>query len=386
MRQIVTLAALVTCGAALVVTADRLATRPVDENLAIPDGPPISPPINPPIGVRLFNLHDPGLVRTWPGFLETTPMLNDELLPPSLQHRLKNVVATYRTLTPIDQPAFFVATYFDLLSERLLAAASGTVKEISPLRVCPVFASGHDAPVSRLLAVASGLPAELFAAAPGQAERYRYLFLQTEFSHCRFLATIRAAEPGVPLRANQPTDVAGASVTFDVGDRSYTAILGTRDELRALLETVGEVDATAQFRQQMPDRDGLDEADVLSFVRLLSLLATDGKNGYAGIPVLFPLLNEQADGMRDADRATLRIADALDLAYRVRAAFREIVPFPIRDTNDLLDAKLAIMETLAYGGHHRSTDERVLLERFVSESDLLLTTTVARQKMPLTSD
>ncbi len=381
MRNIAAVGLLFCYGAALAITAEVWEARPVDEAGDISNFPPLD--------VRLFDLHDPGLMDTWSSFLATTPMLNDELLPGSLQNRLTNVVATYQLLTPVDRPAFFVATYFDLLSERLLKVNVGQESEIFPMQVCPVFASGNDAPVSSLLAVASGLPDALFVNAPGQPERYRYLFLQTEFSHCRFLAALQASEETrLPVQAGILADTVVTSLSFDVGMRTYTATLSTKEELRALVETVGEVDAVAMFRQQMPGRSALDEAEVLRFVRLLSLLATDGQSGYAAIPVLFPLLSEDADKVYTAKTESLRIADALDLAFQAREAFRQIVPSPIRDTDELLGAKLTVMTALAKGGDYQAADDRItsLLDQFVNGSDLLLATTIAQEEMPLIKD
>jgi hypothetical protein len=338
-------------------------------------------------GIKLFDLHDPELMSEWPDFLATTPMLNDELLPSSLQDRLTNLVATYRSLTPVDRPAFFVATYFDVLSERLLAVDADEEDKILPLQVCPVFVSGNDASVSSLLAMASGLPEELFVNAPGEPEHYRYLFLQTEFSHCRFLATIKAGEATrQPMPADRHAGAAAVSFPFSVDLRSYIAVLGNKEELRALVETVGEVDAIAKFRQQVSPQPARDEAEVLSFVRLVSLLATDGRSGYAAIPVLYPMLSESADEERTAESESLRIADALDLAYRARDVFRQIVPFGIRDTDELLSAKLTVMKALAEGSD--IPDDRIasLLEQFVTGADLLLATTLAQEKMPLIGD
>jgi hypothetical protein len=371
-RSMAVLTCLFFSGTASATTAELAAERPVDGQ---EEGHNI-----PPLGVRLFDLHDPALMSSWPGFLATTPMLNDEPLPPLLQSRLAKVVETYQALTPVGQPAFFVATYFDLLSERLLAGVEHE-SNIFPMQVCPVFASGSDAAVSSLLAVASGLPDALFVNAPGQPERYRYLFLQTEFSHCRFLAMVGGPEKiRLTAESGARPDTVSAHLSFDVGMRTYTATLGTKQELRALLEAVGEVDAISMFTQQMPSRSATDEAEVLRYTRLLSLLATDSKSGYAAIPVLFPLLSEGADEFPAAGTRSVPVADALDLAYRVREAFRLIVPFPIRDTDELLRAKLAVMQALAAGGEYLAGDERIrsLLNQFVNGSDLLLAAAIAQ--------
>lgn len=368
-RSLGALALLFCSGAAVTTSTEAFVEQPVDRLELIPNIPPP--------GVRLFDLHDPGLMSTWPGFVATTPMQNDEMLPASLQNRLMHVVATYRSLTPIDRPAFFVATYFDVLSERLLSVEPDEESGIFPMQVCPVFASGNDTSVGSLLAVASGLPDELFVHAPGQPERYRYLFLQTEFSHCRFLATVQALKgPRLPEQAARSGDTGVATLSFDVGLRTYTAMLGSKEELRALVETVGEVDAVSMFSQQMPGGSARNEVEVLRFIRLLSLLATDGKSGYAAIPVLFPLLSED----NIISKESLRISDALDLAYQVREAFRKIVPYPIRDTDELLSAKLTVTNALAAGGDFHAADERIssLLNQFVDGSDLLLTATAAQ--------
>lgn len=338
-----------------------------------------------PPGVALFDLHDPGLMSQWASFLASTPMLNEAFLPSSLQNRLTAVVATYRTFTPAHQPEFFVATYLDLLSERLLAANAEGPGDIMPMRICPVFASGSDAPVSSLLAMASGLPDTLFVNAPGKPERYRYLFLQTEYSHCRFLATIRAAtEPVAPVQLGWQEESTLARLTFNVGERPYTAMFGSTEELRALVETVGDIDAIAAFRQRMATPGTFDEAEVFIFIRLLSLLTTDGKSGYAAIPVLYPLLSRASNDESPGGAATLRVAEAMEHSFLARAAFREIVPFAIRDRDDLLHARAAVMRALSEDRQFQAADQRVtsLLARFVTGSGLLLESTYANEKMP----
>ncbi|HNP36416.1 MAG TPA: hypothetical protein PKK10_11240 [Woeseiaceae bacterium] len=331
-------------------------------------------PIRLPDGVQLFDLHDPELGSNWPSFLATTPMLNNQLLPVSLQQRLAGVVNTYRTLTPVGDPAFFVATYFDLLSERLLAKEVPVDDVIQPLQVCSVFASGATASVGQLLSVASGLSARLFVNAPGRQDRYRYLFLQTEFSHCRFLRTVSAAEgPAVSDRLGGFDRRNVPNIAFRVGRQNYNAFVGSTDELRAVLETVGDIDAIMSFRTQWPIDQTVSEADVLCFVRLLSLLATESQNGYSAIPVLFPMLS--APGEQSGHPVLLTVGDAMEVAYRLRATFREWVPYGIHDTNDLLRAKLSVMQGLADATTASRIDAEVsnLLEQFVIGSDLLLT-------------
>lgn len=382
MRTVAVLALLLYAGAMPASSADRGVAVPATGS-GILDVP----------GIRLFDLHEPGLMGTWGQFLATTRMLNEEPLPPALQNRLMSVVATYQALTPVDRPAFFVAQYFDLLSERLLSADAGSSRDVLPMQVCPVFASGADAPVESLLALASGLPDDLFVNAPGEPDRYRYLFLQTEFSHCRFLATLGAADETLLPVAGELPGVSGpapARLSFTLGTRSWSADLNSADELRALVETVGDVDAIAAFRREMRSTGTADEAEVLAFIRLLSLFATRGSNGYAAVPVLFPLLSGSGDGAQ-AERlqaGPLQVADALSLAYAARAAFLDIVPFPIRTPEDLLGARLAVMEALAEGGVCRAGDERVkaLLDRFVTGADLLLPTLLAQEKTPPIGD
>jgi hypothetical protein len=389
MRTVAVLALLLYAGAMPASSADRGAVPATGSGIL--DVP----------GIRLFDLHEPGLMVTWGQFLATTRMLNEEPIPPLLQSRLMSVVATYQALTPVDRPAFFVAQYFDLLSERLLSADGGSSRDVLPMQVCPVFASGADAPVSSLLALASGLPDELFVNAPGEPDRYRHLFLQTEFSHCRFLATLGAADEARLPVAGELSGASGpapARLSFTLGTRRWSADLNSADELRALVETVGDVDAIAAFRGEMRSAGPADEADVLAFIRLLSLFATRSSNGYAAVPVLFPLLSGsgddesggQAQGLRmqPLQAAPLQVADALALAYEARAAFLDIVPFPVRTPDDLLGARLAVMQALAEGGVYRAGDERVeaLLHRFVTGADLLLPTLLAQEKTPLIGD
>lgn len=336
-----------------------------------------------PQGVALFDLHEPGVLPAWTSFLATTPMLNEAPLPPALQKRMASVVANYRYLTPVNRPAFFVATYFDALAERLFATEVAD-QAILPLRVCPVFASGADATTSDLLAVASGLPDSLFADTPGHPERYRYLILETEYSHCRFLASLAAT--GMPADHGAQSESVSARLRFSVATQPYTATVGNRRELRALLETVGDVEAVTRFRTQMADGTSRDEADVLMYLRLISMLATDGRYGYAAIPVLFPALTGDADGGQLAERAPVSVSDALTVAYRARSAFRTIVPFRLRHPEDLLRAQFIVADALADADAAIDGPVRSLLERFVVGADILLPPRVAQQKMPLIED
>lgn len=381
MRAIALLVLVSYCTAAPMAATGDSAGGAADTDKPISNGPPH--------GVTQFDLHDPDLMANWAYFLETTPMQNSLPLPSALRDRLTKVVAVYRSLTPADEPAFFVATYFDVLSRRLLVAGPEEAHEILPLRTCPVFASRAGASVSSLLAVASGLPGELFANAPGRPGHYRYLILQTEYSHCRFLASLRTeAAARVPVHEQHDEDAGVVRFSFVVGSRKRAACLTTKEELRAVLETVGDVEATSRFRGTTFGRPRADEAEILAFARLLALLATDGKNGYAAIPVLYPLLDGDADGVDDAEAACLPVADALQLAYRARAVFRRVVPFAVRDNESLLMAKLAVMQALSEADGGAASDARLtgLLNRFVSGADLLLAPTVAYEKMPPVND
>jgi hypothetical protein len=240
------------------------------------------------------------------------------------------------------------------------------------MQVCPVFASGRDAAVSTLLATVSGLSTELFVHAPGQEDRYRYLLLQTEFSHCRFLRTARGVQTSAPAGYQGQ---AVPNISFRLDSRNLDASVGSRDELRALVETVGEIEAIVAFRSRWPANGVADEADVLCFLRLLSLLATDSRNGYGAIPVLFPLLAN--GGMDAAPIASLAVADALDLAYRSRAVFRELVPYRIHTVGDLSRAKLSVQNALSGISVQTPIDAQIadLLQQFVDGADLLTATT-----------
>lgn len=341
----------------------------------------------PPPDVAMFDLHDPALMTDWARFLEQTPMLNEEPLPQYLKDRLTHVVGVYRTLTGTEQPAFFVATYFDVLASHLLADDGN---DIRPLRICPVFTNGSGASVSSLLAVASGLPGELFANAPGTPERYHYLFLQTEYSHCRFLAAMQAEEYGSDqLPAAARGENGALHLSFQSGVESKTACVSRKEELRALLEALGDVDAVSMYRSSGYGHGSADEANVFGFARLLALLATDGKSGYAAIPVLYPLLDDHANQEYEATAGCLQVADALVLAYKARAAFRQLVPFAIGDAESLLAAKLNVMAALSEEAEYSgAADERLtaLLERFVTDADLLLSPTLAYEKMPPVKD
>ena len=341
--------------------------------------------VHPRQGIVIFDLHDPALMADWTKFLQVTPMINSEPVPHYLQSRLINVVGVYRSLTPAGRPAFFVATYFDVLSDRLFTAGISSAGNIGPMKSCPVFTSGNDAPVHELLAVASGLPGELFVNAPGRADNYRRLFLQTEFSHCHFLATMRKAGADVDLpTAVRSTPRRSVRLSFDVGTRTMTAIVTTRDELRALVETVGDLDAGRAFRADASQRVATDEAAILGYVRLLALLATDSDSGYAAIPVLRTLFAERLAAGSDVDATPFSVADALAVAFAARAAFREIVPFPVRNSDDLLGAKLAVKRALGDDALLHVGNDRLigLLDDFVSGAELLLQPTYAHEKMP----
>lgn len=363
-KSVAVIALLLICSATVAMKNEQRVHSSVDEQPAAPA----------PKGVRLFDLHDPDLSRVWPEFLAATPMLDNRPVPPPLQNRLRTLVGTYRDLTAVGEPAYFVATYFDLLSEELLAKDVSLERTVLPMQVCPVFASGRDAAVSTLLATVSGLSTDLFLHAPGREERYRYLLLQTEFSHCNFLTTARAL--AVDVAAHYPDP----NIAFHLDSRSLEAIVGSRDELRALVETVGEIEAIRSFRDKWPASGDADEADVLSFLRLLSLLATDSKNGYGAIPVLFPLL--AGGGMDAAPTASLAVADALELAYQARAAFRKLVPYRIHDAGDLWRAKLLVRNALTGVAAHSPIDTQItdLLQQFVDGADLLLAAVTPKQK------
>jgi hypothetical protein len=380
MKSLGCLALLLQCLAALAASADYVGGSGEDER---GESSTIAPR-----GVALFDLHDPELMGSWADFLEKTPMLNAKPLPSGLQGRLTNDVVVYQYLTPADQPAFFVATYFDVLIDNLLVADGEETIEIRPMQVCPVFTSGKDPSVSSHLAVATGLPDELFANAPGRPERYRNLFLQTEYSHCRFLAAFWAVDgTGVRFHADEYQGKRLAHFSFEVGSRSYTACVGTRDELRALLEVLGDVDAISRVRGEESGRNSADETEVFSFARLLALLATDSKNGYAAIPVLYPMLNGQ-DDVHNAERGCLPIADALKLAYKAREAFRQLVTFSISDVETLSTAKLTVMRALSDDSYLLTAGEQLtaILHRFVTGADLLLAPTLAYGRMPPVND
>ncbi|MEJ2604875.1 MAG: hypothetical protein P8172_16625 [Gammaproteobacteria bacterium] len=126
---------------------------------------------SPPPGVAVFELHDPGLMPAWTEFLANTPMHNGVPIPQPVQLRMQSVVSNYRALTSTGRPAFFVATYFDLLSEQWLRERMEPAATLAPMTVCPVFRSGDHAPARSLLATVSNVPEAVFVDAPGLPER-----------------------------------------------------------------------------------------------------------------------------------------------------------------------------------------------------------------------
>jgi hypothetical protein len=360
MRQIAVIGLLLHYGATVAMNTQNSAPD-LDQEVVAPDG------------VRLFDLHDPALSISFANFLATTPMLNDRLLSAALQSRLARMVGTYRSLTPAEQPAFFVATHFDLLTDGLLADNGPGETQVLPMQVCPVFASGAAAPVEALLAAASGLPDALFVNAPGRQDRYRYLFLQTEFSHCRFFAGLglgREAVARAPL--THGAERGKRRIAFTVDGQGYMAAVDSRDQFRAIVETVGDVEAIRAFRAKWPGNDVPDEVDVLRYLRLLSLLATDGRNGYGAIPVLRPVFSTPAEA--GPDPLSVPVAESLDLAYRLRARFRKLVSFPLRDIDDLRRANQLVSRALENPEPVELMDSRIanLLEQFVTGTDILL--------------
>jgi len=314
--------------------------------------------VAPATNVRLFQLHDPALEQEWADFLATTPMLDQRPLPAALQRRLRRTLQVYQSATSATEPAYFVATYFDKLSDSMFAprwaseldaarlppSASGRV---TPLATCPVFAGSRHTSAADLLALASGLPAGLFTGVSGSSERFDELFLLTEMSHCRFLAEFAANH----LYAERPpcdeqpgeSQVLQRCLQFSVNGNGLTVFVSNREELRAVVETVGDVEATTEFRHRRPRTSANDEADILRLVRLISLLTTDATTGYAAIPVMF-----KAVGAADE---TVDVRAALATAYRLRRAFRELVPFAVTTPESLREAARRV-ETALYSPAH----------------------------------
>lgn len=218
-------------------------------------------------GIRLFDPHQRGVDDEFREFLHEIPMTNLRPVPEKLVTETATALTLYRRPHVRPSPAYFVATNFDKSINALFSPREkSTVRlrygeDIYPQVICPVFASHAGRNSADLLSEASGLPAAYFASAPGSRDNYHYLFLLTEASHCGFLART-------------------------IYDPTLRGALRNADELRAVLEGIGDFEASALFHNHRPPRRYADEADVLFAARVLAMFLRERTSAYTAIPAL----------------------------------------------------------------------------------------------------
>jgi hypothetical protein len=248
--------------------------------------------------VRLFDPFAPDTAAEFREFLSTTPMLNDRPMPSRAVRETSSALTMLQQRVHFKEPTYFVATNFEktplapqpALRRRALAKHYGEL--LYPQKISPVFASHADAGVPSMLSAATGLAPGYFYNSPGSRENFHTLFLLTEASHCGFLNRYQAHE------------------TLPAG-------IETVADLRAVIEAVGDYEATAAFRSLQPVGNKPDEADVLKAARLVAMFLNDRVSAYTCIPAL-TIAFEAAGIVEGANRLAQIAQDVAD----ARAIFR----------------------------------------------------------------
>lgn len=255
--------------------------------------------------VRLFDARASDRLTRFRRFLSTATMRGGGALPSTLVDDTAAAVRLYLSTLGTGEPVYFVGSYvdkvltFDADERRYYAARYAT--QVTLPTTCPVFVAAGTATTAELLARAANLPVALFEQAAGSSARLHRLFVLTELSHCGFLAH-GIEHPG--LR--------GAI------DSAYA--------LRALLESIGDYEATALFREEQPARPGPDEADLLFAARVLSLFLSERAGPYAAVPPMMALLQAHglAEGSQQLGRARAAVTEARRGFWHELARYRGI--------------------------------------------------------------
>lgn len=291
------------------------------------------------VPIRVFDLQADGVSEAFRDFMQTVPMTNDRQVPAKLVDDTVASLSFLKAATPPDVPAYFVAAYIHktalvaLPAEQRAYYAGRYGEAVYPQQVCPVFISSAGGGVPELLNVATNLPATWFGRTGGAPSAYQRLFALTEASHCGFIARELANPTVLP------------------------AGLGPED-LRTILEALGDFEATAVMRTAAPGHDAADESDVLFAARLLAALLLDRDNAYTAVPGLLheygrigvaethrrlPEIRQSVQRARDAVRRELehdgRSLDTLSLP-RVAAALEDAQRYGRLEAGDPLATTL----------------------------------------------
>lgn len=219
------------------------------------------------VPIRIFDLHADGVSDAFRAFMQTVPMTNDRQVPGRLIDDTVASLAFLKAATPPGVPSYFVAAYIHKtalvrMSPDERAHYLGRYGEaVYPQQVCPVFISRTGSSVPELLSVATNLPAAWFDRTQGAPEVYARLFALTEASHCGFIARELANPTILPAGLGQ-------------------------EDLRTILEALGDFEATAALRAATPPGASADEADTLFAARLLAMFLVARENAYTALPAL----------------------------------------------------------------------------------------------------
>lgn len=265
------------------------------------------------VPIRIFELQAPNVSAQFRAFLSEVPMTNDRPVPGALIDDTVASLLFLKSATPADEPSYFVASY---IHKTPLVASSSAFRErylerygetVYPQQVCPVFLDRAEASVPKLLSTAVNLPSRWFRNVTGTAEDFDRLFGLTEASHCGFIARELVNPTVIPRGLD-------------------------RQELRTMLEALGDYEAMAVFRATGSTQELADAADVLYAGRLLAMFLLERRSPYTPIPAL--LHEYRRIGAQTAHRQMERIEQSVTLARStVRAALRSGAPG--RDPVDL---------------------------------------------------
>lgn len=245
------------------------------------------------VPIRVFDLQADGVSADFREFMQTVPMTNDRRVPEALVDDTVASLDFFKSATPPGFPSYFVAAYIHKTAlvtmpaedrNRYLARYG---EAVYPQRVCPIFVSQAGGSVPQLLSVATNLPAEWFSRARGSVEAYARLFELTEASHCGFIAGELTDPTVLPSGLGQ-------------------------QELRTILEALGDFEATAAVRAEAIATSEADEADVLFAARLLAMFMLDRENAYTGVPAL--IVEYGRIGVEEANRRLPQIQQSVQLA------------------------------------------------------------------------
>ena len=254
------------------------------------------------VPIRVFDLQADGVSEAFRAFMQSVPMTNDRQVPGRLVDDTVASLTFLKASTPPNVPSYFVAAYIHKTALVPMSADDrahylGRYGEaVYPQQVCPVFISRTGSSVAELLSVATNLPAAWFERARGEPENYSQLFALTEASHCGFIAR-ELANPTI-----SPSGLG-------------------HDDLRTILEALGDFEATAAVRAGMPAATAADEADTLFAARLLAMFLLERENAYTALPAL--VREYSRVGVAPANRRLAEIRRSVHLARdTVRRALR----------------------------------------------------------------